>query len=166
MLAVDTWVTRVSRWATVIAAFSGAVMMVIAVVDVAGHSIFRFAIPMGTEFIEELNVLLVFLAIAYVARERGHIRITVLESFMPAVVSRALKLAGYVLGILVFSFTSYAALIYTMYGISVPLEKFGVWDFVRWPFILTVFIGCSLLVIMYMVLVAREIAAWSRSESL
>jgi TRAP-type C4-dicarboxylate transport system permease small subunit len=162
LVAADRCLTRVSKWVTAVAAFAGGVMMAIAVIEVIGHAAFRYSIPMGTEFIEELNVVLVFFAIAYVARERGHIRITVLEPFMPLIVRRIFKLLGYVMGILIFSFECYASGVYGLYAYSVPLEKFGVIDFVRWPFIAVVFAGCALLVIMYVLLIALEIRAWSK----
>jgi TRAP-type C4-dicarboxylate transport system permease small subunit len=164
LLAVDTWVTRVCKWLSMVAAFCGGLMMIIAVIDVIGHSFFRIAIPMGVEFIEELNVYLVFLAIAYVALERGHIRITVVERLMPNGLILVFRLLGCLIGIAVFSFASLQALKYTLYGISVPLEKSGVIDFVRWPFIMGVFIGFSLLVISFILLIGRIIRAWSKGE--
>jgi TRAP-type C4-dicarboxylate transport system permease small subunit len=162
--AVDTWITRVCKWLAVIAAFCGGLMMTIAVIDVVGHTFFRYSIPMGVEFIEELNVFLVFLVVAYVALERGHIRITVLERHFSPGLIRVLRLFGYLLGIATFGVASWQSWDYMLYAISVPLEKAGVVDFLRWPFIGGVFLGWFLLVISFMVLIGRVIKAWSKGE--
>jgi TRAP-type C4-dicarboxylate transport system permease small subunit len=162
--AFDTWFTRLCKWLAVISAVCCGLMMTIAVIDIVAHEAFRYAIPMGVEFIEELNVLLVFLVIAYVALERGHIRITVLQPFLPTGVVRGLRIFGYLLGIVTFGIAAWQSWEYTLYGISVPLEKVGVLDFVRWPFIGAVFLGWSLLVISFIVLIGRTIRDWAKGE--
>ena len=73
---------RLAKWLVYIAAISAAFIMTIAVIDVISSKAFDWSIPSSIDFIGELNVLLVFLAIAYTAQERGHIRITILDRFM------------------------------------------------------------------------------------
>jgi len=160
----DSWLTRVCKWLAVIAAIVCGLMMVIAVIDVMAHQLFRYAIPMGVEFIEELNVLLVFLVIAYVALERGHIRITVLQPLFPSGLVHVLRILGHLLGIVTFGIAAWQSWEYMLYAISVPLEKMGVIDFVRWPFIGAVFLGWSLLVLSFIALIGRTIRDWSEGK--
>jgi TRAP-type C4-dicarboxylate transport system permease small subunit len=162
--AFDTWITRVCKWSAVMAAFCGGLMMIIAVLEVINRTVFRFTIPMGVEFIEELNVYLVFLVIAYVALERGHIRITVLERLFPTAVIYVLRIFGLLLGIATFGIATWQTWKFLLYAYGVPMEKFGVWDFPRWPFIAGLFFGWVCLVVAFMVLIGRAIRAWSKGE--
>jgi TRAP-type C4-dicarboxylate transport system permease small subunit len=162
----DTWTTRVCKGTSVFAAFCGALMMTIAVLEVINRTLFRFVIPMGVEFIEELNVYLVFLVIAYVALQRGHIRITVLERLFPTAVIYVLRIFGYLLGIAIFGIAAWQTWNFTVYAYGVPMEKFGPWDFDRWPFIAGLFFGWACLVVAFMVLIGRAIRAWSKGEPL
>ncbi|UCH07815.1 MAG: hypothetical protein JSV55_02155, partial [Deltaproteobacteria bacterium] len=75
-------VTKVTRWLAILGAVSLAVLMVVNFIDIIGTKFFLRSVPGALDISEELMVLLTLFPIAFVALERGHIRITLLEGRM------------------------------------------------------------------------------------
>jgi len=131
--------------------------MVIAVVDVIGSKSVGWSVPSSVAFISELNVLLVFMSIAYVTRERGHIRITILEKFMSPGVNFAVMLFLYVLAIITCGLCSWRAVALIQTAIETNAIRSGAIDFPTWPSNVAVLIGFALMTIVYILLFARAI---------
>jgi TRAP-type C4-dicarboxylate transport system permease small subunit len=138
-------------------------MVLLAVTDVIGYKLFSHGIPGASDLIEEFNVILVSMAIAYVQLERGHIRITVLEKFMSAGLSYGMRLAGYIIGILVCGLLSWRALILLQNMIENAVRKVGAIYFPLWPFSLALFLGFSFLTIAFIISLSRVITAKARA---
>ncbi len=149
-LSVDGMITSGVRWFVYIAAASAGVMMLLAFTDVIGAKFFHHGILGAGEMIEELNIVLVFMAIAYVQADKGHIRITFLEKYMSSWLNHALRLAGYFLGVLISGFLSWRALVLFQKHISVMATKEGAVSFILWPFSLALLIGLILLTIVFL----------------
>ena len=71
--------TKVTRWLVIVASVGIGALMVVNFIDIVGTKFFLTSIPGALDISEELMVLLTLLPIAYIALERGHIRITLLE---------------------------------------------------------------------------------------
>ena len=77
------YATAVSKVLTIIAAGSMAALMIVNVTDIIGTKFFLRSVPGALDISEELMVLVTLLPIAFLALERGHIRITLLEDRLP-----------------------------------------------------------------------------------
>lgn len=159
LLSTEAVMTKIIRWFVILSAASAAAMMVIAVVDVVGSKVFNYPLKGAAEFIEELNVLLVFLAIGYVELERGHIRIAVLEKFMFKGLIHILNLFRYLIGILVIGILSWRTLIFGQKMLATGVTKNSPIDFPIWPSAMVVFLGFAFLTIAFILLLGKEIIA-------
>jgi TRAP-type C4-dicarboxylate transport system permease small subunit len=157
LLTADARITWAIKWLSYIAAGCAGGTMLIAVADVISTRLFRWSIPSSVEFIEELMVLMVFLGIAYVARERGHIRVTILERYMSPGLRYAFGLFGHLVGILVIGFLSWRAFELVKYSIVTKMVKDGTIKFPLWPSELAVFVGLACLTITFILLLSRAI---------
>lgn len=162
LLSIDAAVTRVTKWLTLVAAVCAGFMMVIAVVDVIGAKFFKWAIPSAGGFIEELMVLIVFLSIAYVEQERGHIRITILEERFTSAGKNVFRLVGYVIAIIVIGFLAWRAFLLEEYTIAIMLLKQGTIRIPLWPSASAVFLGWACLTITYILRFGKAIIAESK----
>ena len=138
-------------------AASAGAMMVIAFVDVIGSKFFSWSLKGAAEFIEELNVLLVFLAIGYVELERGHIRISVLEHIPFKGLSNVMKLFRYLVGILVIGILSWRTFVFAQKMFATGVAKNSPIDFPIWPSAMVVFLGFSFLTIAFILLFIKTI---------
>ena len=98
-LSIEARITKIIKFFVILSAASSAAMMIIAFVDVVGTKFFSLPLKGAAEFIEELNVLLVFFAIGYVELERGHIRIAVFEKFMFKGLINIINIFRYLVGL-------------------------------------------------------------------
>ena len=162
LLSIESWITSVVKYLSYVAAVCAAFTMLIAVADVVGVKLFEWAVPSSVEFIEELMVLIVFLCIAYVELERGHIRVTIIERFIPGVLRYIFRLFGYLVGILIIGFMSWRGFELVRYSFEMGLAKTGTVRFPLWPSHMAVFIGLTCLTIVYILLFSKMIV--NRSE--
>jgi TRAP-type C4-dicarboxylate transport system permease small subunit len=80
ILQLFDWTEIISKWLTVLAACCIAIMMVIVFADIVGTKFFKVSIPGALDISEELMVFLTLLPLAYLAAQKGHINITLVES--------------------------------------------------------------------------------------
>ncbi|MDB9822327.1 TRAP transporter small permease [Deltaproteobacteria bacterium] len=159
--SIDTWATRVIKWPVFVAATSIGVMMVLAVTDIIASKFFASPIPGTSEIIEEANVLVVCMAVAYVQLDRGHISVNVFENHFSKHINRFLRLFGYFVGIASCILVSWRAFILTHTMISTHAMKIGLVQFPLWPLPLVIFLGFALLAIAFVLVLIREIIAGS-----
>jgi TRAP-type C4-dicarboxylate transport system permease small subunit len=157
LLPVETGITSLNKWLSIGAAIFGGLIMIIATVDVITAKVFDTSVPSGKQLIEEFNVLLVFLAIAYVTHARGHIRITLLERWMSAGVARAFRLFGHVVGALCIGFCAWRAVALLSESLAQHAQKYGAINFPLWPFQTALLLGLALLSITFIMLFVKEI---------
>lgn len=97
VLHLFDWIARITKWLTILAACCIAVMMVIIFFDIVGTKFFGVSIPGALDISEELMVFLTLLPLAYLAAEKGHINITLLESRLPPGIRFLLEIVQYVI---------------------------------------------------------------------
>lgn len=165
MLPIETGITSVNKWCSFIAAIFGALIMAIATIDVITAKLFAMSVPGGKHLIEEFNVILVFLAVAYVAHERGHIRINILERWMSDRLASAFKLLGHLIGALAIGFCTWRAVAMLLESFAQHSYKYAAIDFPLWPFQMVVVLGCALLTITFIMLFIKEIMASRRGQA-
>jgi len=164
MLPAETGITSVNKWLSFVAAFFGALIMIIATADVITAKFFATSVPGGKHLIEEFNAVVVFLALAYVTQERGHIRITLLEQRMPARVAHVFRLLGHALGALIVGFCTWRAWVLVLDSFAQHSYKYGAIDFPLWPFQMMVVLGCALFTITFIMLFIRELRLRERDK--
>lgn len=163
LLSSSDGFTRVTRWLAIAAAACLGVTMLIGTIDVVGTKFFSWPVPGAKEIIEELNVGIVFLAIAFVAIGRGHIRITILERFMPKVLNFSFGILGYVAGILLSAFLSWRAFVLLQSSIQNHILKGGGELLLPvWPGTLICFVGSGFLLTAFMLLLCKKIINHSK----
>jgi TRAP-type C4-dicarboxylate transport system permease small subunit len=159
LLPVEDKITSIDKWLSYIAAVFGALIMIIATVDVITAKIFSVSVPGGKQMIEEFNVIIVFLAIPFVAVERGHINISLFDRFLSDIVAKILKLFSHALGACVTGFCTWRAWVLLADSIAQHTYKYGAIDFPLWPFQLVVLVGFGLLAVSFIILFIKTLMA-------
>ena len=163
ILPVEDKILSIDKYLSYIAAIFGALIMLIATVDVITAKIFSVSVPAGKQMIEEFNVIIVFLAIPYVAIERGHINIALFDRWMSKSFARIMKLFGHALGVLVSGFCTWRSWILVADSFAQRSYKYGAIDFPLWPFQMVVLLGFALLTISFIVLFIKELTISQKS---
>jgi TRAP-type C4-dicarboxylate transport system permease small subunit len=149
-------ITRITRWLAILAAVSIAVMMVINFTDIIGTKFFLRSVPGALDISEELMVFLTLLPIAFIALERGHIRITLLEGRMTPTVRFVLQIIQYVIAMLITGFITWRVFVQFQKTIEVLQLKEGI-DLPIWPANLAVVIAFGFLTLVWMLLLMKTL---------
>ena len=156
-LFIDSAITRFTNWLTYGAIFCITVQLALGTLDIIGTKFFSMPIPGTLNYIEELNVALVFLALGYVTVERGHITILVIENKISRGFRNALYGLGYILSFLLGVFLSWRSFILLETYIVESQLKSGIFQFPLWPFALTMFLGFTFMTIGFILVFIRMI---------
>lgn len=149
-------VTRISLWLAILGAVCLAAMMVINVIDIVASKWFEWSIPGALDISEELMVFLTILPIAYIALERGHIVISVVEERLSRKKRFALLVLKYALGTLVMGFFTWRTFTHFQNTIVVGQLKEGI-DLPIWPANLAVVLGFGVLTLAWMLLLVKTL---------
>ena len=155
---VDVWLARIIKWPVFISATCIGCMMLLAVTDIVTSKFFSLPIPGTAEIIEEANVFVICMAIAYVQLSRGHISVNVFAKYLSPRANHALKLAGYILGMLASGLVCWRAIVLTQTMIELSSTKAGLVKFILWPFPFAIVVGFGLLVLAFIVTFIKGIA--------
>jgi len=152
--------TKLARWLAILGAVSIAVMMVINFTDIIGTKFFLRSVPGALDISEELMVLLTLLPIAFIALERGHIRITLLEEHLPRIVRFILQILQYVIAMLITGFITWRVFVQFQKTVEFMDLKEGL-DLPLWPANLAVVIAFGFLTLVWMLLLAKTLVVGS-----
>lgn len=150
-------VTKITSWLAILAAVSIAILMTINFTDIIGTKFFLRSVPGTLDISEELMVFLTLLPIAFVALERGHIRITLLEGRMPPAVRFVLQIIQYVIAMLITGFITWRVFVQFQKTLAVVQLKEGL-DLPIWPANLVTVISFGFLTLVWMCLLAKKVA--------
>jgi TRAP-type C4-dicarboxylate transport system permease small subunit len=153
--------TKITKWLAILAAVSIAIMMVINFTDIIGTKFFLRSVPGALDISEELMVLVTLLPLAFIALERGHIRITLLEEHLPSVVRFVLQIVQYVIATLITGFITCRVFVQFQKTIEVMDLKEGL-DLPIWPANLAVVIAFGFLTVVWMLLLAKTLVVSSK----
>jgi TRAP-type C4-dicarboxylate transport system permease small subunit len=148
--------TKITRWLAILAAVSIAILMIINFTDIIGTKFFLRSVPGALDISEELMVFLTLLPIAFVALERGHIRITLLEGRLPLAVRFVLQIIQYVIATLITGFITWRVFVQFQKTIEVVQLKEGI-DLPIWPANLVTVVSFGFLTLVWIVLLAKTV---------
>jgi TRAP-type C4-dicarboxylate transport system permease small subunit len=152
--------TKITKWLAILSAVSIAVMMVINFTDIIGTKFFLRSVPGALDISEELMILVTLLPLAYIALERGHIRITLLEEHLPSVVRFVLQIVQYVIATLITGFITWRVFVQFQKTVEVMDLKEGL-DLPIWPANLAVVIAFGFLTLVWALLLAKTLVVGS-----
>jgi TRAP-type C4-dicarboxylate transport system permease small subunit len=153
--AVDV-MTKITRWLVVVAAVAIGVLMAVNFFDIIGTKFFGMSIPGALDISEELMVLVTLLPIAFIALERGHIRITLLEEHLPSSVRYALEIIQYFLAMLITGFVTFRAFAQLRTTLETMELKTGL-DLPIWPSNVVVVVSLGFLTLVWLLLLAKAL---------
>jgi TRAP-type C4-dicarboxylate transport system permease small subunit len=148
--------TKITRWLAILAAVCIAILMIVNFTDIIGTKFFLRSVPGALDISEELMVFLTLLPIAFIALERGHIRITLLEGRMPPAVRFVLQIIQYVIATLITGFITWRVFVQFQKTLEVMQLKEGI-DLPIWPANLAVTISFGFLTLVWMLLLAKTV---------
>ena len=148
--------TKITRWLAILAAVSIAVLMAVNFIDIIGTKFFLRSIPGALDISEEFMVFMTLLPLAFVALERGHIRITLLEGRMPPAARFVLQIIQYVIATLITGFITWRVFVQFQKTFEVMQLKQGV-DLPVWPSNLAAVISFGFLTLVWLLLLAKTL---------
>ena len=149
-------VTKVTRGLAILGAVSIGVLMVVNFTDIIGTKFFLRSVPGALDISEELMVLLTLFPIAFVALERGHIRITLLEGRMTPAVRFVFQIIQYVIATLITGFITWRVSVQFHKTLEFMQLKEGL-DLPIWPANLVTVISFGFLTLVWMLLLAKTL---------
>ena len=148
--------TKITRWLAILASVGIAVLMIVNFTDIIGTKFFLRSVPGALDISEELMVFLTLLPISFIALERGHIRITLLEGRMPPSVRFVLRIMQYVIATLITGFITWRVFVQFQKTIEVVQLKEGI-DMPIWPANLVTVVSFGFLTLVWIVLLAKTV---------
>jgi TRAP-type C4-dicarboxylate transport system permease small subunit len=148
--------TKITKWLAILAAVSIAVMMVVNFTDIIGTKYFLKSVPGALDISEELMVLVTLLPLAFIALERGHIRITLLTDHMSAAVRFVLQIIQYIIATLITGFITWRVFVGFQETVKIMDLKEGI-DLPIWPANLAVVIAFGFLTLVWALLLVKTV---------
>ena len=148
--------TKITKWLAILAAVCIGVMMVVNFTDIMGTKFFLRSVPGALDISEELMVLVTLLPLAFIALERGHIRITLLTEHMTPAVRFVLQIIQYVIATLISAFITWRVFVGFQGTVEVMDLKEGL-DLPIWPANLAVVIAFGFLTLVWALLLAKTL---------
>ena len=148
--------TKITRWLVIVAAVAIGVLMVVNFCDIIGTKFFGMSIPGALDISEELMVLVTLLPIAFIALERGHIRITLLEEHLPGIVRDALEVIQYAIAALITGFITVRAFAHFQNTIEIMELKTGL-DLPVWPASAMIVVSFGFLTLVWLLLLGKKL---------
>ena len=155
-LKVFDFSIKMTRWLVILAAVGIGALMAVNFIDIVGTKFFLTSVPGALDISEELMVLLTLLPIAYIALERGHIRITLLEDRMNPKVRFAIRIFQYGVATLITGFITSRVFVQFLKALHSMQLKEGI-DLPIWPANLVVVISFGFLTLVWILLFARTL---------
>ncbi|MEQ9122137.1 MAG: TRAP transporter small permease [Alphaproteobacteria bacterium] len=112
------------------------------------------------EFTEAGLVLIVFFALAFTQRRRGHIRVTILTSRLPLGVQHALYVIVLFIAALLIAWYAYAAFAAAERSFKLNEQEWGVVRFAIWPVKAAIALGCAAFSLQFLLDSIRHCFVW------
>lgn len=122
-----------------------AVVMVAIVTEIILRKIFHSAIPGLVEIIDNLMVLIVYLAIAYTYVKNRHVKVTIVLDRLSLNSQRRLKIIASIFSLLFFGLVFWQAGARSLHSITISEYSMGLLPFPTWPFKLMIPFGAFLI---------------------
>ena len=142
------------KWGVFLISAPLAVMTVIEVLNAVGRKL-SMPFPCALESVESLLVISVYLGVAIVALEGGHVNVTLMTNRLSPSVQSALDALANLLGALTFGFFAVAAWAEGVKSVAILEMRIGMYRFPIWPFKIIFAFGLTLLVVQLTVNVVK-----------
>ncbi len=146
---------KLEKWGVYLISAPLALMTIIEVLNAVGRKL-SMPFPCALESVESLLVISVYLGVAIVALEGGHVNVTLMTDRLPRSVQYALDAFANLLGALTFGFFSTAAWIEAYKSFAILEMRIGMYRFPIWPFKIIFAFGLTLLVVQLVVNVIKS----------
>jgi TRAP-type C4-dicarboxylate transport system permease small subunit len=162
---VDRGYTRFTRWMSYVAGIALGVITLIAFVDVVTWKFFNWTVPSATDLIKYLNLVLVFLAAAYVQMDRGSVAIELIQERFHRILRLATRILASVLGAGTCLFAAYRSSYQLVDLYKTHAMSDGEWHFRVWPFQAVLVFGFVCLGVAFLFAIGRDIADYRKRRA-
>ena len=139
---VDSVVYRVLKVISYLAGIFLLAIMLLAVVNVVLEKLHKINVPVSgigdtKQWIQYMNICVVYFATAFVTLERGHSSMDLLTRRYPKIVQKILNAVAYLAGTVVFGFISYLGVVKVLAGQlanNARINETLATSFPQWPF--------------------------------
>ena len=156
VLRLFDWIAKITKWLTIVAACCIAMMMVILFLDIFGTKFFHVSIPGALDISEELMVFLTLLPLAYLAAEKGHIKITLLESHLPPGIRFIVEIVQYLIATAICGIITWRVFVQFQKTFQFLTLKEGI-DLPIWPSNLVTVIAFGFLTLVWFLQLAKTL---------
>jgi TRAP-type C4-dicarboxylate transport system permease small subunit len=162
---LDRWFTRFTKWMSYVAALALGVVTLVCFVDVITWKLFGWTVPSATDLVTYLNLVLVFMAAAYVQMDRGSVAIELVQNKFQKMVRLATRILASVLGAGVCLFAAYRGWfrLVDMYNSNAMAD--GAWHFRLWPFQAVLVFGFVCLGLAFLFAIGRDLSNYRRRRA-
>lgn len=160
MKLVETLIEWLARIFMIIGGIALVLMMTQVFADVLGKNLFNAPVPITLEMASAYYmVAVVFLPLALVERNDGHINVELLYTALPRVGRRLLELIGNALGFAFFALLTWRTWLTAVRKYEVGEFLMGEYSVVIWPSRFLVPLGAGLIALMLILKTIRSVAA-------
>jgi len=162
---VDRGYTAFTRWLSYLAGIALGAITLVCFIDVIGWKFFGWTLPSATDLVKYLNLVLVFLAAAYVQMDRGSVSIELLQNKFHRVVKLAMRILASVLGAGVSFFAAYRSWyqLSDLYTRNAMAD--GEWHFRVWPFQAVLVLGFACLGLAFILTIGRDVVNYRKRRA-
>ncbi len=121
------------------------------------RKIFNAPVPGSLEITEAALVLIIFFALAFTQRRRGHIRVTILTRRLPLGVRHGLFIFAMLVGAALMAWYAYAAYTYALRSFKIDEQEWGVITFSVWPIKSAICVGLVLFSLQFLLDAIRHV---------
>jgi len=146
----------ISKGFAVAATVSLAGMLLIVIADTVSAQFFNHPIPLTVPIIKILNILVVYLAIGYVAIKIGHMNVLVFDRYMPSSINKIIIMIGFLMAIPMSGALSWFSFVLMKRQFVTHELESSVQHFFVWPFSALMAIGFVLLTLCFIAVFIRE----------
>ena len=133
MVAITRRFQRLTLGLGIFTGFGTILIMVAVVVDVACRSLFNAPLAGASEFSELLLVAMIFLGLAAAQQRREHFAIDLVTQYLPPVVKRTVRLAGWLVSLAVVALLAWLSARSAWMSFLRSEASYGTTAFPVWP---------------------------------
>ncbi len=164
MKQLSAWIEKPALGLLLMGALGMIVSMLLGAADVVGTKFFGWPVPGTLEVTESTMVLIVFGALAYTQRMRGHIRVEIFYTDRSPRVRALMDIVTHTVAIVYFGLIGWQGLQEAIYSLQISEATMGTVRFPLFPARALLVAGTALLLLQLLIDVAADIGRMLRGE--
>jgi TRAP-type C4-dicarboxylate transport system permease small subunit len=161
----DRRLTQFTKWWSYLAGIGLLCIVLVLVIDVVGWKLFKWPFPSATDFVKNMNVVAVFLAVSYIQTDRGSTAIELFQKSFPRWLKVATRTFAWLLGTAACAYCAYRGVVLTHTFLDHMKRSDPPWEFVIWPFAAAMVIGFILLALSFVSTGIRDFIEFKQSRA-